>query len=131
MHGIIAKGFDINPESEYCEIANLFNGHDIVTFWDSIEHLSDPVSVLRGLNPESVFISTPSTDDFPDGETELIKWHHYYPGEHLHYFNSYSLNAMLGALDYSICYKDYSESKYRRSGGDKNIITIGGHRGSY
>tara|TARA_Y100000310_G_scaffold342437_2_gene445708 strand:- start:1051 stop:1626 length:576 start_codon:yes stop_codon:yes gene_type:complete len=125
------EGFDINPFSEYCDVSPLLYSHMIVTFWDSIEHLKDPVRIIKGLNPKFIFISTPCYDDFVNGGDihNITGWHHYYPGEHVHYFNEVSLRALLHKCGYNVFYKSFQESEYRQSGGDKNIITIGGRRG--
>jgi SAM-dependent methyltransferase len=123
---IPAVGFDINPHSPFCDITRLFNGHVVVTFWDSLEHVTDPVSLVKGLASKYVYICAPSTDDFTG--KDLTKWHHYYPGEHLHYFNHKSLSTLLSTCGYRIFDYSYDESKYRTSGGDKNILTVGAIR---
>jgi hypothetical protein len=126
-----AFGFDINPFSSFCDVSLLFNNYDIVTFWDSLEHLNAPRRVIIGLWPKYIFVSTPCYDDFINGgdKKEIIKWHHYYPGEHIHYFNEKSLTKLLEACKYKIICKTFEESKYRTSGKDRNIITLGGERG--
>ena len=129
--GILATGFDINPNSPFCDVANLLNGHKTVTFWDSIEHLKDPRTVVMGLDADLVFISTPSTDDFPEPLNRLTEWHHYYPEEHLHYYNEKSLSRLLNQCGYNIVHTSYSESTCRTSGNGKNILTMGGMRGSH
>ena len=82
--GIAASGFDINPYSGFCDVADLLGTHKIVTFWDSLEHLPDPARIIRKLNPEYVFVCTPSIDDFHGSLKDLLGWHHCYPEEHLH-----------------------------------------------
>lgn len=121
---IKAVGFDINPYSEYCDISLLFNGHSTVTFWDSLEHLSNPKQIIKGLNGKLIFVSTPSTDGHDN--INLYKWKHYYPGEHVHYYNERSLIELLTVCGYSIVYKSYGESECRRGNSNKNILTVGG-----
>jgi 2-polyprenyl-3-methyl-5-hydroxy-6-metoxy-1,4-benzoquinol methylase len=120
---IDVRGFDINPYSDYCDVTALLNGFNIVTFWDSLEHIKNPKKLIKGLKPEFLFISTPSTDDH---KGDMLDFHHYYPGEHVHYFNEKSLKALLDKCGYDTICINYDESKIRTSGGDKNIITIGG-----
>lgn len=125
-----AFGFDINPFSEFCDVSSLFVKPDVVTFWDSLEHLNSPKQVMRGLAAKYVFVSTPCYDDFIDGgdKRNIINWHHYYPGEHIHYFNAKSLQKLLEACGYEIICKTFEESKYRTSGKSRNIITVGARK---
>ncbi len=120
-HYINVEGFDINPYVKFCDISVLFKRYNVVTFWDSLEHLRDPVKIIRGLNPEYLFICSPSTDDW-DGD--ITQWRHYMPQEHCHYFNKLSLTVLLEDCGYKVLEVTYDESKLRRGGGDKNIITI-------
>lgn len=126
QNGVEAVGYDVNPYSQYSDIINLLNGHKIVTFWDSLEHVRDPYKLVERLNAVTVLVSAPSTDDC---KTNLYDWHHYYPREHVHYFNEKSLKKLLTQLGYKIKVVSYEESRYRQSGGYKNILTIGGVRG--
>jgi hypothetical protein len=126
LDGIDAYGFDINPYSRYCIIERLFKTYEVVTFWDSLEHISHPKEIIEGLRPGAVFISTPSTDDYK-GE-DLTKWHHYYPGEHVHYFNERALRRLFATCGYEVVDMSYEESTCRTSGRTKNILTIGGIR---
>lgn len=120
--GHIVSGFDINPYGDYSDIAVLFGTYDVVTFWDSLEHLPDPIKVIKGINAEWIFICTPSTDDYQGADMSF--WHHYYPGEHIHYFNKESLLALLTHCGYENIGVDYTESAFRKSGGSRNIITV-------
>jgi len=129
FRGFPVKGFDINPHSEFCDISHLFNGHAITTFWDSLEHVSNPKAVLSGLGTKYVFICAPSTDDFKG--MPLTEWHHYYPHEHMFYYNERSLTYLLAMCGYKVILVSYEESKFRKSGGDKNILTIGGVHGTH
>lgn len=123
-----AYGFDINPYSGFTDVTMLFGNYGTVTMWDSIEHVADPVALIRGLNPTWLFISTPSTDDC---HVDITEWRHYMPHEHCHYFNEQSLKKLLSVCHYRHVCTEYGESILRRGGGDKNIITIvGGGYGS-
>ena len=79
------------------------------------------------LGGEYLFVSTPSTDDFDGGD--LTGWHHYYPEEHIHYYNDESLSRLFEEGGYEVTFRSYGESRYRRSGSGKNIITMGGVNG--
>jgi SAM-dependent methyltransferase len=121
-------GFDINPFSECNDIGILFRKYDIVTFWDSLEHLINPVEVASGFNAKYIFFCSPCYDDFINGgdKKNIVNWHHYYPGEHIHYFNEKAAEGLINACGYDVMFKDFGESKFRTSGGGKNIITMGG-----
>lgn len=127
-YGNGAEGFDINPFGGFCNTSPLLYFHMIVTFWDSFEHTKEPIRLIKGFNPKYIFISTPCYDDYINGSKleNIVNWHHYYPGEHVYYFNEVSLRTLLNKCGYNIVYKGFGESEYRKSGGEKNIITIGG-----
>jgi SAM-dependent methyltransferase len=124
--GLEIAGFDINPYANYHDVTALLNGFNTVTFWDSLEHVQDPKNLIEGLKAKHIFISTPSIDDF---NGDYTKFHHYYPGEHVHYFNKQSLNKLLESCGYHSIIEHYKESEIRTSGGDKNILTMGFKRG--
>ena len=66
---------------------------DVVTMFDSLEHLKDPSLVCK-LKSRLYIVTLPNTptriEDFPE-------WKHYRPGEHLHYFSKDSLELILNA----------------------------------
>jgi hypothetical protein len=128
LEGIDAYGFDVNPYGNYCDVSVLLDRYQIVTFWDSLEHLKDPIRIIEGFNPRLLFVCTPSTDDFHLGREHLTKWRHYMPQEHCHYFNEKSLTALLEKCGYDILEVNYNESIPRAGGGDKNILTVAAAR---
>jgi hypothetical protein len=81
------------------------NKLDIVTFWDVIEHLSEPYDELKFLSSRLksksvVIISLPSTDS---NSFKLLKWH--WPmhlNVHLFYFNKNSLNLLLSSCGFKM-----------------------------
>jgi len=123
---IKSSGFDINPYTQYCDISVLFDDYDIVTMWDSIEHLKNPITIIKKLDPEILVVCTPSTDDCMG---DLIRWRHYMPVEHCHYFNELSLVSLFKACGYRLFRINYSESGPRHGGGEKNILTMSGVKG--
>lgn len=125
LNGYEAKGYDINPHSAYSDISVLFEDYDIVTFWDVLEHLSEPGKIIRGIGAEYVFVCTPNRDDWAGKITE---WHHYYPGEHVHYFTQDSLICLLMEAGYEPVGVHYRESLLRRGGGGRNILTLSAKR---
>lgn len=129
FNGLVSTGFDVNQYSEYCDPSVLLSKYDVVTFWDVIEHIENPIRLISGINADYVFISSPSTDDFES--PDLTAWVHYRPAEHVHYFNEKSLGRLLNICGYEIIETHYRESNIRtgKGRGEKNILTIGGKRG--
>lgn len=128
--GIEIEGFDINPYSKYCDVTTLFKyQYDIVTFWDSLEHIADPVTLILGLKPDYIFACTPCLDSLgPDylNYRYITSWKHYMPHEHCHYFSAHSIASMFEAMGYRVIDINYRESSLRKGNGPKNIISIGG-----
>lgn len=124
QNGFVARGFDINPYSGFTDIGVLFGQYDVVTFWDVLEHLQDPLAVILGLKTKFVFACTPNAV-FGDIRN-IFNWHHYYPGEHVHYFNKKSLEALFKAAGYKVIHQSFDESDVRRSAGSTGILTMGG-----
>lgn len=86
--GFDAKGFDVNESTvQYLKSKNLYDddigSSDIVTFWDSLEHIEDPSSVLNKISSSSiVLIAIPVFEDVK----KIRESKHYRPGEHLYYW---------------------------------------------
>ena len=116
-------GFDINPYTAFCDVATLLDKYRIVTFWDSIEHIENPVRLIKGLGAEWVFACTPSIDGWERPRRELTEWRHYMPSEHCHYFNEKSLRCLMTKAGYMVVETNYDESVYRHGGGPKNILS--------
>lgn len=120
------SGFDINPYSGFLNVDVILHDYDIVTFWDSIEHLENPQKIIKGIGPEYIFLSTPSTDDID--LSNILSWRHYIPEEHAHFFNIYSIKKLLNSTGYEVIDYNYNESNIRKSGGEKNILTVAARR---
>lgn len=88
--GFDAKGFDIIPKTvEHLKNIDAFadnpDGFDVVTFWDSLEHIEEPESVLKRINKGAVVIvAIPIHDDI----MRVRDSKHYKPGEHLYHFTA-------------------------------------------
>lgn len=88
--GFAARGFDINREAvAWLRERGLYaegpDEADVVTFWDSLEHLEDPHVVLRNVRRGAlVLVAIPVMADI--GRVRESK--HYKPGEHLAYFTA-------------------------------------------
>lgn len=86
--GFRPSGFDINPRAvamlrdggRYAADARAF---DVVTFWDSIEHMEAPDVILKRIQRDAiVLVAIPVFDDL----ARIRESRHYKPGEHLLYF---------------------------------------------
>jgi 2-polyprenyl-3-methyl-5-hydroxy-6-metoxy-1,4-benzoquinol methylase len=86
--GFAAMGFDVMPKTvEHLKATGAFadnpDGFDVVTFWDSLEHIRAPESVLKHINAGAlVLVAIPIMDDI----NKVRESKHYKPGEHLYYF---------------------------------------------
>lgn len=83
-----AKGYDVNSYAvEWLKENNRYSedwdGHKAFTFWDTLEHVSNPNSYFKHITHDSyVFVSIPIFDDL----TKIRDSKHYRPGEHLYYW---------------------------------------------
>ena len=114
--GLDSTGIDISEEMVNagkeaglnCQVQDLFdmNGSfDLLTYWDVIEHVSDPRQVLEKtrslLSPGGeVILQTPCTGIV----SELFgdKWLYYLPVQHLHLFSQDSLFKLLCDTGFSV-----------------------------
>lgn len=86
--GFDAKGFDVNPRTvEELTAAGLFagsaEGFDVVTFWDSLEHIERPETVLKHIRRGAVvLVAIPIHEDI----TKVRASKHFKPGEHFYHF---------------------------------------------
>lgn len=89
-YGYRAKGFDVIPQAvEHLTATSSFSDapgdFDVITFWDSLEHIENPERVLRKVNRGAVvLVAIPIFDDL----TRIRESKHYRPGEHLYYFTA-------------------------------------------
>ncbi|MCC6502382.1 MAG: class I SAM-dependent methyltransferase [Deltaproteobacteria bacterium] len=114
--GMDSTGIDISEEMVNagkeaglnCQVQDLFEmkgSFDLLTYWDVIEHVSDPRKVLEKtrtlLSPGGeVILQTPCTGIV----SELFgdKWLYYLPVQHLHLFSQDSLFKLLSETGFSV-----------------------------
>lgn len=114
--GMDSTGIDISEEMVNagkdaglnCQVQDLFEmkgSFDLLTYWDVIEHVSDPRRVLEKtrslLSPGGeVILQTPCTGMV----SELFgdKWLYYLPVQHLHLFSQDSLFKLLSDTGFSV-----------------------------
>lgn len=66
------------------------HGAEVITCWDSLEHIPDPEFLLSKVSGY-VFVSMPIYSDMED----CLKSKHFKPGEHLHYFTAHGLKLFM------------------------------------
>lgn len=74
---------------------------NVVTFFDSLEHLPHPAGTIQALRPETLMISLPECH-YPDCEPWFMPWRHRRPHEHLWHWNRRSLDVFLSNLGYKL-----------------------------
>lgn len=95
--------------------------YDIVTAFDVIEHVLDPVSFLESVNrllrTEGIFVlTTPDTNSL---FCRLMgkRWYFYIPEQHLFYFNRHNLTTLLTRLRFRVLdtFRAYKALNYEYS----------------
>ncbi|MEK7557516.1 MAG: class I SAM-dependent methyltransferase [Patescibacteria group bacterium] len=74
---------------------------EVVTFFDSLEHVPDPAGTIAALAPKVIMLSTPECH-YPGRPDWFMNWKHRKPGEHLWHWNRHSLSFFLAYLGYSL-----------------------------
>lgn len=94
-----AVGCDIVPGPDVLDPAEVGGGWDVVTFFDSLEHLVDPAAVVASLDARAVFVSVPWCH-LPEDQEWFMGYYHRRPGEHLWHWSRDTLVAFFAALGY-------------------------------
>lgn len=86
--------------------------YDVITLYDTIEHLEDPVGTLREIRrllaPGGlIHLVTPNVA-CPQARLLGRRWYHYKPGEHLYYFSPPTLRQAIEAA--GLCWDGWSVS---------------------
>jgi len=77
----------------------LENHYDVITFFDSLEHMND-IEFVKDLNCNYICISVPDCHYFDDKWFD--NWKHKKPDEHLWHFNKDSLKVFMNRMGYSV-----------------------------
>jgi len=102
-------GYDISniePPEGVKKIEKITDYFDIVTFWDSLEHIED-LSFISNLNCKYIYITVPYNHYFDLDQNNRENWFmkeykHRKPNEHLHHFSPEGLNNLMANLGYKI-----------------------------
>lgn len=124
-HDLDIHGFDINPCAVHWlnKIGVFGNPYDpnekyaCYTFWDSLEHISEPQKILEKIALGSyVFISMPIFENLED----ITKSKHYRPDEHYYYFTQNGLLRWMSKYKFKLL-RSYD---FEQECGRKNIKTF-------
>lgn len=94
---------------------------DVLTMWDSIEHIPNFYGEIKDVNAPWLFITTPNLESV---DKPILFWKHYRPGEHIFYFDRHSLGVVLSDLGYSIRELNFDEGKLRDPEHPDAILTV-------
>lgn len=119
-----AKGYDANPYSvEWLRNNNLYSENFTdsrgFTFWDTLEHVKDPVFYFKRIPKESfVFVSIPVfPQSGPESFTKNIRQSkHYRPNEHLYYWTEDGFVDWMKMYGFRLLEKNNSETESGRDG---------------
>lgn len=85
---------------------------DIVTFFDSLEHVKDVRGCLQYLNPKYAIVALPLFTSLKRVKTSK----HFKPREHLHYFTHQSITKLFHISGFTLTGADTVESRLGREG---------------
>lgn len=126
--------YDVNPTCGFteriwkgqCSCCNPFcsaaHGKvDVLTMWDSIEHIPNFYGEIKDVNAPWLFITTPNLESV---DKPILFFKHYRPREHLFYFDRHSLDVILGDLGYRVREFNFDEGKLRDPEHPSAILTV-------
>lgn len=118
--GMEIEGYDINPHSGFFMPRVIPKRYDAITMWDVLEHSEDPIQLINSFNCDTLFVTTPNASLV----TDIPKWKHYYPHEHVVYFTVDSLIAMFLKLNFVIHEINYMEGEIRSPEHPEWLVTV-------
>lgn len=121
--------YDVNPTCGFtekvwldgCGEPRMVSGIDVLTMWDSIEHVPNFYGEIRDVNAPWLFITTPNLESVAK---PILFWKHYRQGEHIFYFDRHSLAVILEDLGYRIVELNFDEGKLRDPEHPDAILTV-------
>ncbi|EPO7914413.1 methyltransferase domain-containing protein [Citrobacter koseri] len=110
-------GYDVNPagvswlKDNGCFVDLYAEGAPALTFWDSLEHIDDPVCAVQQAG-QFVFLSIPI---FKDAE-DILASHHYKKDEHIWYFTDEGLRRWFAEQGFECAEHNEIECELGRKG---------------
>jgi len=124
--GWFAWGYDIAGQhhANFWDYKRGWPKFDVVTFFDSLEHLPDPAGLVGELAPRVVMVSVPECH-YPNTAEWFMDWKHRRPGEHLWHWNRRTLPAFMARLGYQCEMLSWFEDEFRpnHDQAEPNILT--------
>lgn len=109
----IVSDYPLAPEIE--RVTTPFDDYyHIVTFFDCLEHLLDPVHTLQRLRTDIIVISVPWCHAHTLGDSWFNAWKHRKPGEHLWHFDAASLCKLMALVGFKPIFIGNPEDRIRR-----------------
>jgi hypothetical protein len=123
---LVAYGFDVCDYTADLRPPQGFEP-DIITAWDSFEHLTDEQQRAFFKRAKSAKIIIVSVPDFftPVKDVSIKEWRHYRPREHLHYYTLKALCVQFEQEGFSAWLTSHDEDKIRKAPWNNNILTVG------
>lgn len=122
--GYEAYGYDVNDYTEDLRPGKGFVP-EIVTLWDSFEHLTDEEQAAFFEKFKSVKMIVVSVPDFSSACLSIDEWRHYRPKEHLHYYTSSALTQRFLKEGYFPAFISHDEDLIRKAPWKNNILSMG------
>jgi SAM-dependent methyltransferase len=125
------NGLDVRPASESL-IGQTF---DLISFWESLEHIADPVAVLKDcaqmLNEDGLLAFTVPNQNSPPirvqrADCYVVHGGYDTPG-HINLFNPHTLGLLMSRAGFSLLYVD---GQYGMNAGELAAYLAGRHRGA-
>lgn len=126
-NGHIVEGHDVNPFSPYKRPSAWVEEWDIVTMFDVVEHLFQPHLLVTRTKPQVFVVLTPVSDSVKDMD-DFLRWKHYRPDEHQHYFTLKSLELFFHRCGYDVKEYNYDEGALRDPKHPEFLATMVGER---
>ena len=110
-------GYDVNPKAVKWLVENArwmdvyIHGADAITCWDSIEHIPDPMELLKRVR-KWVFVSLP----IMESPEHCLKSRHYKPGEHIWYWTHQGFVEWMKKAGFECVETNAAESDLGRDG---------------
>jgi hypothetical protein len=123
LRGYDAYGYDVHNDDIGAPMTkDITEKCDIITMFDSLEHIDNVNEFLSKLNTRLIVITCPF---LKTGmlEYDLIKWRHYKPNEHLHYFTYKSIKSLFAKHGYVLVNNVSVEDLIRRTKNGPNTMT--------
>jgi 2-polyprenyl-3-methyl-5-hydroxy-6-metoxy-1,4-benzoquinol methylase len=116
--GYDVRGYDVNPQAVLDLrardlYADDFAEFDVVTFWDSLEHIEDPGAAISRIKRGAVaIVALPVFDDL----TRIRESKHYKPGEHLYYWTEQGFVDWMSHYGFRLLERSHHEVEAGREG---------------